>query len=306
MVTTRNVSSPPMKINIEKIAEFTGHQGSVYSLIDGFENDSFFSAGSEGMVVNWSLNKPDEGEMIAKVEGQIFSLCLMEETKELLIGTMKGGWHVNDLATKKEKHFFTNHTDSVFDLKFWSEEKLILSASKDGFLHAWNEKFELVKSLYLTPDGLRCLEVNGNNFFVGGSDNAIYCFENFEIRQKISDAANSIFSSAISGNYLLAGSRDAHIYIYGNENGKWKLIHKIPAHNFTINDIKFHESKEIFATASRDKTIKLWNAENFELMKVIDTKFKTHSHSVNKLLWKGNHLLSCGDDKKIIQWHIDL
>src|SRR5438067_1293499 len=108
-----------MKITVEKASQFSGHTGAVYALVAGAESGTFYSAGSEGLAVKWNTGKPDEGEMVAKVGGQIFSMCLVHEAHELLIGTMQGAWHVNDLDKKKEKHFFTRHSDSVFDIKEW-------------------------------------------------------------------------------------------------------------------------------------------------------------------------------------------
>ncbi|PSR03495.1 MAG: hypothetical protein BRD50_05840 [Bacteroidetes bacterium SW_11_45_7] len=63
----------------------------------------------------------------------------------------------------------------------------------------------------------------------------------------------------------------------------------------------------MFASASRDKTVKLWDAETFELLKVLDNKkFEGHVHSVNKLLWSHEHdlLISCGDDRSVIIWKV--
>ena len=67
------------------------------------------------------------------------------------------------------------------------------------------------------------------------------------------------------------------------------------------------KKSKFFATGSRDKTIKIWNADNFELLLRIDNaKNKGHTQSVNKLLWSdfNNYLVSTGDDKAIMVWKI--
>ena len=81
----------------------------------------------------------------------------------------------------------------------------------------------------------------------------------------------------------------------------------IPAHMFTINDIVFSPDGKLMATAGRDKHIKIWDAEAFNLLKVIDReKFGGHINSVNKLFWSNwnNYLISCGDDKAVMVWEI--
>lgn len=82
---------------------------------------------------------------------------------------------------------------------------------------------------------------------------------------------------------------------------------EIPAHWYAINDLKLSPDGKYFASASRDKTIKIWDANSYELLKVLDNeKFEGHTHSVNSLLWVNEHLLlSTGDDRQIIAWEIN-
>jgi WD40 repeat protein len=85
-------------------------------------------------------------------------------------------------------------------------------------------------------------------------------------------------------------------------------VQNIPAHLFTIYDIKFHPSLNIFATASRDKSIKIWDAEDFRLYKTISREkgYPAHRLSINKIIWNSfnDTLLSVGDDKLIMVWEV--
>jgi len=56
-----------------------------------------------------------------------------------------------------------------------------------------------------------------------------------------------------------------------------------------------------------DKTLKIWDAENLKLLRVLDkTRHAGHGHSVNQVLWLGKRelLLSCSDDRTISAWDI--
>ena len=80
-----------------------------------------------------------------------------------------------------------------------------------------------------------------------------------------------------------------------------------PGHWFTINEIVFSPDGKFTATASRDKTIKIWDANSFKLLKVIDAvRGGGHINSVNTLLWSkyNNWLISGSDDRSIIIWEI--
>jgi WD40 repeat protein len=56
-----------------------------------------------------------------------------------------------------------------------------------------------------------------------------------------------------------------------------------------------------------DKSIKIWDATTFRLLKVIDrARHAGHGTSINKLLWTNfnNQLVSASDDKRISVWDI--
>jgi WD40 repeat protein len=57
-----------------------------------------------------------------------------------------------------------------------------------------------------------------------------------------------------------------------------------------------------------DKTIKVWNAQTFELIKVIDkVRHAGHGTSINKLLWLPYHdyLISGSDDRNLSVWKVE-
>ena len=81
----------------------------------------------------------------------------------------------------------------------------------------------------------------------------------------------------------------------------------VPAHLFSIYSIAFHPELPYFATASRDKSIKIWDSENFELRKTLSFEkgYDMHRLSVNKIIWDTeNRLISVGDDKLVKVWEV--
>jgi len=147
---------------------------------------------------------------------------------------------------------------------------------------------------------------------VGASDGHIYFISerDFALTKVIQDAHDkSVFSLAFSydGNKLLSGGRDALLKCWHLDQNKPKLETSINAHWFTINAIALHPNGHIFATASRDKTIKIWDSKTLKVLKVLEgVRDGGHVNSVNTLLWidGGKLLASAGDDRTIVLWEL--
>jgi hypothetical protein len=72
------------------------------------------------------------------------------------------------------------------------------------------------------------------------------------------------------GKYLVSGSEDATVKIWDLRNAK--CIHTKKESHSTINDIKFHPTEMLFATAGHDKHV---NFYDFETMDLVCTSDKT-------------------------------
>jgi WD40 repeat protein len=119
---------------------------------------------------------------------------------------------------------------------------------------------------------------------------------------------NSVFTVQFrnDGNYLLSGSRDAHLKVWDSA-GTYQLRDDIAAHMYTINHIAFSPDGKHFVTCSMDKSIKVWDSNEFKLLKVIDkARHAGHGTSVNKLFWTSfnNQLVSASDDRTLSIWEI--
>jgi WD40 repeat protein len=296
-------------MNVIQQEKRTLHQGSVYALCCGEMENDFFSAGSEGLIASWNLTRLAVPAAAAKLPSQVFSLFYWREKKWLLAGTMSGSVHVLDLEKKKEIFSITHHSQSVFDMAVHGEK--IFLASKDGTLSVWNHEFKSPEfTAVVSNQALRCLAFSpsGTELALGCSDGNIYFLNpsTGEVNYSLAGPTSSVFCAAYLGqNVLAAGSRDAQLYVY--DLASRRLLRQIKAHLYTINHLVPVLGGKYFATASRDKTIRLWQAENFELVKSLDReKYNGHANSVNRLLWIGheNSLVSTGDDRSIIVWKI--
>jgi WD40 repeat protein len=302
-------NEPPF--HIQKKAVLTGHNASIFSLSKGGDDRHFLSGGGEGWVVEWNLDAPDLGRLLAKTETQIFSLLKLTDQPVVIAGNMNGGVHWIHLENPNQSKDVQLHRKGVFDIKVNGD--YVYTVGGDGILTKWSAaEARSLESFHLTNQPLRCMDFceKRGEIAIGASDHAVYLLdiETLALKNVIRDAhGNSVFSIKYSptGEYLLTGGRDAHLNVWDTKT--WERRSSQPAHWYTINGIDFHPSGHFFATASRDKTLKIWRSDNFELVKVLEgARDGGHLNSVNKLLWmkNGESLVSCSDDRTIISWQI--
>ena len=299
-------------IQIEKIAQLTGHNASIFALAADREPKYFLSGAGDGWIVRWDFDAPELGRLIAKVETQIFSLLYLKENNKVVAGNMNGGVHWIDLDNPDHTRNIQHHKNGVFDIQRIGE--YIHTLGGEGMLSRWDaESGRAQESFHITNQSLRCMDYSAerNEIAIGASDNHIYLLDagDLSLKKVLKDAHdNSVFSIKFSPDQkrLLSGGRDAHLKVWDVDND-FKLLTSQPAHWYTINSIVFHPEGHLFATSSRDKTLKIWDSESLQLLKVVEgVRDQGHLNSVNRLLWSdfNNYLVSASDDRSMIIWKV--
>jgi len=298
-------------VQVNKLYSFTGHRDCVYTLQPGDRSNIFFSGAGDGMVVQWDLQNPGDGNLVAKVTNSIYSLLHLYDKKLLIAGQNFSGIHLIDYQNKKELASLQITSSYIFDIQ--SLENDLVIATGDGTIIIVDlDKWVIKKKIKGSEKSARSISINPINgeMAVGFSDNVIRIFNlnNFELKQEIKAHQNSVFAVHYStdGNYLFSGSRDAHLKIW-DVNSNYTLAEDIAAHMYAINHLTLSPDGNFLATASMDKSIKVWDAKDLRLLKVIDKgRYAGHGTSVNKLLWTSfnNQLVSASDDRTISAWDL--
>jgi len=289
----------------------TGHRAAIYALAPGQSARHFLSAGGDGWLVEWNLDDPETGRVLATVETQVFSLLAFPEKKQLIAGNMNGGLHWVDLVHPDRTRNIQHHQKGVYDLL--THGPWLFSAGGEGMLTRWAlEDARSVESFHLSNRPLRTIAIapGRNEMAVGASDGNIYLLDldSLELKYTLPQAHTpSVFSLRYSPDerHLLSGGRDAMLRVWNLGENTPTLHREQPAHWYTINHIVYAPDGNRFATASRDKTLKIWDAATFRLLRVLDTiRDGGHINSVNRLLWLPDALLSGSDDRTVKVWEV--
>lgn len=296
---------------LTRISERSGHRAAIYDIAPS--PNGFYTAAADGFIVHWHRDDVDFGEVVARVDGGKF-LCLTTlEDGGFVAGALDGGVHWLYPGEEEKNLHVAHHTRGVFAVLRVGND--VYTAGGDGVLTRWDATTRrTAESLPLSNNSLRSLAWiphQSGALLVGASDGQVHLVINGFTHSK-AFAANepSVFCVApLPGHQptrYVSGGRDARLMFGIRDNGQDELPSDIAAHNSTINDLAFSPNGNYLATASRDKTVKLWDADTWELLKVCEVvRDRGHVNSVNTLLWLDDEtLVTAGDDRRVLEWKL--
>ena len=300
------------KVQVNKLHTLTGHRDCVYTVVPAEDPEVFFSGSGDGMAVMWNLNDPEVGSVVARLPNSIYAMHHMPDTGQLVVGHNYDGIHIIDWKNKTETGSLKLTTGAIFDIQ--SVRNIIFVATGDGSVIKVNSgDLTIAARIEASQKSARTMAVNlkRGELAVGFSDCSIRVYDIDTLQEKHAWPAHakSVFTLCYTPDqdFLLSGSRDARLKMWNAEND-YALSEEVVAHMFAINNFAFSRDNKHFVTCSMDKSIKVWDAEELKLLKVIDrSRHAGHGTSVNKVLWTGynDQLVSASDDRTISVWDIN-
>ncbi|MGB3618160.1 MAG: WD40 repeat domain-containing protein [Catalinimonas sp.] len=304
-------------VRVEKVATLQGHRDCLYTLAAGPEPARCFTAGGDGMIVDWDLRRPDQGRLLAQLPASCYALHYRPDRDLLLAGQNFDGLHAFRVADQTEVKSVRiegagEKGPALFDVQSVGDEVYV--ATGDGQLLLLDLATLTVRHrVRPTSQSARCVALHPTRpeLAVGYSDWKVRIFHRPTLRPLLTLDAhqNSVFTVAYdpTGEHLLTAGRDARLKRWRVGEG-YGLTDEVVAHMYAVNHVAFSPDGRHFATGSMDKSVKVWDAATFRLLKVIDkARHAGHGTSVNKLLWTDHaqQLLSASDDRRVSVWQLD-
>lgn len=301
----------PRQLLVERVAILEGHKAAVFALAGGMDNQSVYSGAGDGLIAKWEPGISPDGEAVAGINTNIFSLFNVGNGQELLAGDMFGGLHLIHTQEHRETGLISNSGHAIFDILPHGNNHFLIACGNGSLLLVQLDPFSVVENQRLGKSNLRRLIQVGNEIWVATSNGQIHILDQADrkFRQSIEAHPSAIFSLAYipETGKVISGGMDAQLRVWNTSDKQSEG--NIEAHLYTVNDLRLNPAHTLLASASRDKTIRIWDARSLTLLKSVE-RFRDggHAHSVNKLFWwpDGSHLISCSDDRTVIVWKITI
>jgi len=204
-------------------------------------------------------------------------------------------------------HTFKGHTKLVESIRFTPDSKFIISCSHDTSLKIWDvenkkefhtllghEKWVTDCEISFTPGGNKILSCAWDSNLI------IWDFDTRKKIKTINTKADLLDCCTISpdGTLIAVGCRkEFSIKIYNALN--YKLMHTLIKHTDFIFAVSFSADNKLLVSGSQDKTIKVWNTTNGEL--VYD--FVGHESGIKCAKVFDNFILTCSE-KQLKIWNL--
>jgi len=295
-----------LKIEIDLDHYLAAHSASIYA-IERASDTLFFTGGEDGNLLEWDLANTTQARAIAKTQASIYVIKCIDRHL-LFVGTNNGETYLINSSQKKvvsEQNFHR----TVFDFSLQPDGRTALIALADGYMATVAlPSLKIIRNVPIANGHIRTIQPHPNrtSFALGSSDGSIYFVsEQLKVQQVIEKAHNdSVFAlHYVSAKNLISGGKDALLKHWQTNDGDFKEVTSVPAHMFAINQIIAGPGTGQFTTASRDKSIKIWDSQTLLLQKVIDRGkiARASSHSVNRLVYLSSGVLAAVGDDRVVR-----
>ncbi|KAG1673474.1 Notchless 1 [Nymphon striatum] len=277
-----------------------GHKHWVLCIAWSPDGKKLASACKNGQICIWN---PQSGKQMGKTligHRQWITFLSWEplhrnsECRRLVSSSKDTTLKIWDIVLGQAQFTLGGHTQSVTCVR-WGGSGLIYSGSQDRTIKVWRSE-----------DGALCRTLQGHAHWVNtltlNTDYAIrtccegiihYYLCNFNVKYKNLEL--------LICEMLISGSDDFTMYLWQPENDR-KPITRMTGHQQVINDVKFSPDMRLIASASFDKSVKIWDGKTGKYI----ASLRGHVQAVYNVSWSADSrlLVSGSADSTLKVWDI--
>ncbi|GAA0192032.1 hypothetical protein GCM10009122_54760 [Fulvivirga kasyanovii] len=252
-----------------------GHDKGIRAVVSNENGNYIYSSDTQGKILRWNLkgvNRVADTLRNSKSGRIIRTLAVSSDNKWLAAGgefekDSKGSFielfDLNNVGSAPKK--ISGFDGDVWNLLFTPDNKGLIALDNEGKSIKYSN-LTSVSEIVAVPFRLNDIDLSSDGkWLVGVGNNG---------KVMLYDVQNNYKASEIYSNntrlWAVAISPVDHVVAIGDESGlikTFKLFSNEPAksligHISPINDITFSKDRRFIASASKDKTVRLWNREN--------------------------------------------
>ncbi len=244
-----------------EVRTLTGHRygvNGVAALADGL----LVSASSDGTLRVWETATGRTVRVCGGHGGPVWDVAALPDGRRFVSGATDGTVRVWEAATGRELARLTGHESEVYAVAVTPDGRLVLSGSADRTVKAWDwERGRLmftlrghegpVRALAVTADGEWCLSAAEDGLL------KVWSLALGMERITLPGHHGPLYDVAATvDGYALTASEDTTISLWNLERGVG--LHTLTGHREQVNALLFLPDGERVASASKDRTVKVW------------------------------------------------
>lgn len=256
------------------VRSFKGHSGEIRSIAYVPGKNEFFTSGSDGQVLRWSLDDKDQALQVifsgknekTGITEIIDVLAVSPDAEWLACGSNNKSIRIIPLKKNEGGYVLAAHTGMIKSLIYSYDGKYLYSAALDGKVLKWDLAARTSTDILDGSMKITSIDISSNGHFIAGisTDGGVIVWDpekqndNFRIDTKGKNIKAIRFNP--EDNLLAIGDISGNVELW--DIGLRKKISEVKAHEAQVNDIRFNPVMKQMATAGNDKKLKIFNLVN--------------------------------------------
>ena len=239
------------------------HEDGVRSVAFSTVDNTFYSAGSDGSVIKWDPDNPDN--RVALIENQTYPnqvIKISNDGQWAAVGSDSTVIQLINLSnnSRQEIHGAKGH---IYDIAFAPDNSGFYSLSHDRIIRFYDFRSNRTVKRLETPLKSMVLSPKGD-YIIGGSLNGKLVRVDTKTGSEVvvfEEAGNRITAVSIDPTGTLIAFSDSKYQTHLWNIGSAEILATLTGHRAEITDIEFSPDGSLLATSSRDGSIQMYVVE---------------------------------------------